>query len=83
MLHVSDKLHTSVPSEKETEIKEFVLKWVWGIVQDRVDPNQHGSITKSPTIMPSLTLVDHSVTTLTGAKSPGSSLCSIPLDNLK
>ena len=31
------------------QMEEFVVKWVWDIVQDRVDPNQHGSIKKSST----------------------------------
>ena len=30
-------------------MEEFVVKWVWDIVQDRVDPNQYGSIKKSST----------------------------------
>ena len=30
-------------------MEEFVVKWVWDIVQDRVDPNQCGSIKKSST----------------------------------
>ena len=29
------------------QVEEFVVKWVWYIVQDRVDPNQYGSIKKS------------------------------------
>ena len=28
-------------------MEEFVVKWVWDIVQDRVDPNQYGSIKTS------------------------------------
>ena len=28
-------------------MEEFVVKWVWDIVQDRVDPDQYGSIKKS------------------------------------
>ena len=31
------------------QMEEFVVKWVWDIVQDRVDPNQYGSIKKSST----------------------------------
>ena len=31
------------------EMEEFVVKWVWDIVQIRVDPNQYGSIKKSST----------------------------------
>ena len=31
------------------EMEEFIVKWFWDIVQDRVDPNQYGSITKSST----------------------------------
>ena len=31
------------------EMEEFVVKWVWDIVQDRVDPNQYGSIKKPST----------------------------------
>ena len=30
-------------------MEEFVVKWVWDIVQDRVDPNQYVSIKKSST----------------------------------
>ena len=32
---------------KQTE--EFVVKWVWDIVQDIVDPNQYGTIKKLST----------------------------------
>ena len=28
-------------------MEEFVVKWIWDIVQDRVDPNQYGSNKKS------------------------------------
>ena len=31
------------------QMEEFVVKWVWDIVQDRVDPNQYSSIKKSST----------------------------------
>ena len=31
------------------QMEEFVVKWVWDIVQDRVDPNQYGSIKKLST----------------------------------
>ena len=31
------------------QLEEFVVKWVWDIVQDRVDPNQCGSFKKSST----------------------------------
>ena len=31
------------------QVEEFVVKWVWDIVQDRIDPNQYGSIKKSST----------------------------------
>ena len=31
------------------EMEEFVVKWVWTIVQDRVDQNQYGFNKKSPT----------------------------------
>ena len=30
-------------------MEEFVVKWVWDIVQYRLDPNQYGSIKKSST----------------------------------
>ena len=30
-------------------MEEFVVKWVWDIIQDRVDPNQYGSIKKTST----------------------------------
>ena len=30
-------------------MEEFVVKWIWDIVQDRLDPNQYGSIKKSST----------------------------------
>ena len=31
------------------QMEEFVVKWVLDIVQDRIDPNQYGSIKKSST----------------------------------
>ena len=37
------------------QMEEFVVKWVWDIVQDRVDPNQYGSVKKSS---PTHALVD-------------------------
>ena len=37
------------------QMEECVVISVWDIVQDRVDPNQYGSIKKSSTHMPSLT----------------------------
>ena len=30
-------------------MEEFVVKWAWDIVQDRVDPNQYDSMKKSST----------------------------------
>ena len=37
---------TAVPCRQR---EQFVVKWVWDIVQDRVDPNKYGSIKPSTT----------------------------------
>ena len=50
------------------QMEEFVVKWVWDIVQDRVDPNQYGSIKKSSTTYALVDLLHQCYTSTNASK---------------
>ena len=50
------------------QMEEFVVKWVLDIVQNRVDPNQYGSIKKSSTTHPLVDLLHQCYTSTDASK---------------
>ena len=50
------------------QMEEFVVKWAWDIVQDRVDPNQYGSVKKSSTTRALVDLLHHCYTSTDASK---------------